>query len=84
MDMANFFGHYINDKKSGFEIFVWTVNPVKIYVGFWEKGKQNGVGIMLNDKLIENNFLVKGLKQITFLSIKEMKKYAQLHNLNYI
>ena len=38
-----YMGFYVNDKKEGFGIYYWeTMN--KIFVGFWEGGKQRGLG----------------------------------------
>ena len=39
-DGRKFFGLYENDIRNGFGIYFWK-DPLKIYVGFWENGKQN-------------------------------------------
>ena len=50
-DLKYYCGNYHNEVKEGFGIFVWNFTNLNAYVGFWENGKQNGIGIQLyNDK----------------------------------
>ena len=42
-DGRKYLGYYKEDKREGFGIFFWS-NPLKIYMGFWINGFQNGVG----------------------------------------
>ena len=42
-DGRKYLGYYKEDKREGFGIFFWS-NPLKIYMGFWNNGFQNGVG----------------------------------------
>ena len=42
-------GDYKNGIKNGFGIFVWNFNNNDAYIGFWDDGKSNGVGIKLDD-----------------------------------
>ena len=39
-DGRKFFGLFENDIRNGFGIY-FQKDPLKIYVGFWENGKQN-------------------------------------------
>jgi hypothetical protein len=43
-----YFGNYKNDKRNGFGIFIWVLNPLECYVGFFENGLFNGVGIKIS------------------------------------
>ena len=54
-----YFGYYKNDKRNGFGIFLWNIpfikkneefedlnkNKIKGYIGFWNEGNMNGVGL---------------------------------------
>ena len=42
-DGRKYIGMFNNDKRNGFGIYFWN-NPLKIYVGFWFNGVQNGLG----------------------------------------
>ena len=42
-DGRKYIGNFKNDKREGFGIFMWK-NPLKIYIGFWKEGTQNGYG----------------------------------------
>ena len=46
-DFKYYCGNYVNDIKDGFGIFVWNFNysNLNVYIGFWENGKQNSIGI---------------------------------------
>jgi len=38
-------GDFINDTKDGFGLYIWKNNGIsKLYLGFWKKGNQNGIG----------------------------------------
>ena len=42
-DGRKYIGLFNDDKREGFGIFFWS-RPLKIYLGFWVNGLQNGVG----------------------------------------
>ena len=42
-DGRKYIGLFSDDKREGFGIFFWS-RPLKIYLGFWVNGLQNGVG----------------------------------------
>ena len=42
-DGRKYLGYFKNDKREGFGLFMWK-NPLKIYIGFWKEGTQNGYG----------------------------------------
>ena len=46
-DGKKYAGYYIHDKKEGFGIYYWA-NPLRVYLGFWKNGKQDGVGKYFN------------------------------------
>jgi hypothetical protein len=82
-DGKKYFGFYQDDNKHGFGIFLWSSNPIKVYIGFWSKGKQSGLGIMVNGKSIKFGLWLDGKKEFFFQSAWEMKKYAKNENLPY-
>lgn len=49
MDKYNVKGYYVNDKKDGFGIYFW-VNPIRLYIGFWKDGYQEGIGKYITNK----------------------------------
>ena len=42
-----YFGNYKKNKKNGFGIFISSYDPMIALIGFWEKGKQNGLFVNL-------------------------------------
>jgi hypothetical protein len=49
-------GYYKNDKRNGFGIFLWKIpkevkdlENIKAYIGFWEDGHMNGLGLKIID-----------------------------------
>ena len=76
-DGRKYLGNFKNDKREGFGIFYWK-NQLKIYVGFWSDGKQNGYGKIFTT-IKEKNFLWNKGKQRKFyydsdIMIKEILK----------
>ena len=74
-----YIGNYIKDLKEGFGIFVWNEIPLKAYVGFWEKGKQNGLGVNINGNSYKYGIWKKGKKEIWLNNEKEIKKIIKLN-----
>jgi hypothetical protein len=44
-----YFGHYLNDLKDGFGIYIWNIKTFEVYIGFWYKGKMEGIGMTIKD-----------------------------------
>ena len=92
-DGRKYFGEFNNDKRNGFGIYFWN-NPLKIYLGFWINGLQNGIGKILTSfkekyYLWENGVKIKKFstkKNIESQIDKEerykMKKYQYFFRLN--
>ena len=69
-------GNYKFGIKSGFGIFVWNFNKNDAYIGFWDDGKSNGVGV----KLDENNSKLciwKEGRKINHIKIWELDDYLK-------
>ena len=48
-----YIGYYIQDVKNGFGIYIWDQNNFSCYIGFWEMGKQQGIGAKVNGNKIK-------------------------------
>jgi hypothetical protein len=70
-----YIGYYNKDLKEGFGAFIWSEIPLKAYIGFWEKGKQNGLGVNINDNIVKYGIWKKGKKEIWLNNEKDIKKY---------
>lgn len=63
--MVSFFidlGNFDKDVKEGFGVLSWKSNTsdFKIYLGFWSKGVQNGVGKFFSKKGPKYGYWVEG------------------------
>lgn len=72
-----YIGNYIEEKKDGFGIYYWF-NPLKVYVGMWENGKQQGLGKVMTEKY--SKFAMwSGGKKTEFIQNPE-KRLGELKN----
>lgn len=57
-------GNFEKDIKEGFGILLWRTSPnncdIKIYLGFWKKGLQNGIGKFYSNKGTRFGYWVEG------------------------
>ena len=72
--IRKYIGYYANDLKEGFGIYIWNIKTFQIYVGFWNKGKMEGIGMLLNGKNIYYGKWSKGVKIEQFKNKRELKK----------
>ena len=83
-DERIYVGNYKNDKKHGFGIFVWNFEPLNVFAGFWENGKQNGVGVKIDENKYEKFVLWKeGRKPIYLNGVSEIKEYLNNEQIKY-
>lgn len=83
-DGKKYFGYYVNDKKEGFGMFMWSDHPkLKAYIGFWKDGKQHGVGIMVSKNTIKYTLWKNGEKHMVFQGCWEMKRFIEKNDLPY-
>ena len=92
-DGRKYFGMFKDDKRHGFGIYFWN-NPLKIYMGFWINGLQNGIGKILtsfkekyylwNNGKIEKKFQKNNdiNMQIDKQERNTMKKYNRFFKMN--
>ena len=80
-----FFGNYKQDLKHGFGIFVWSFEPLNAYIGFWEKGKQIGIGnkIFINKekfvywKEAKKPLILNNVWEIKYYLTNQQEKYGK-------
>ena len=68
-------GFFKRDLKSGFGIYTWQMKPLNAFVGFWDKGKQNGVGAKVINGIFKYGFWNNGKKECWLKGDWEIKKY---------
>ena len=76
-DTEYYCGNYLNGIKHGFGIYIWSFDKLNCYVGFWENGKQNGVGIKIINYEIRYGFYKDGRKTGNFNGGWESKQYLK-------
>ena len=69
-------GNYKFGIKNGFGIFVWNFNKIDAYIGFWDDGKSNGVGVKLDENSSKLCFWKEGRK-ISHIKIWELDDYLK-------
>jgi len=68
-----YFGNYVNDLKDGFGIYVFDIKKFQIYIGFWHKGKMEGIGAMICGNKIYYGKWSKGVKIENYINGKDLK-----------
>ena len=77
--LRKYIGNYVNDLKDGFGIYIWNIKSFQIYVGFWHKGKMEGIGLMINGNKISYGKWYRGEKIKSYKNKKELKsKYKSI------
>ena len=70
-----YIGYYIQDIKNGFGIYIWDQKNFLCYIGFWEMGKQQGIGAKVNGNKIKYCIWNKGKISVTLKGLYEIDKY---------
>ena len=70
-----YIGNYIQDIKNGFGIYIWDQKNFLCYIGFWEMGKQQGIGAKVNGNKIKYCIWNKGKISATLKGLYEIDKY---------
>ena len=70
-----YIGYYSQDIKNGFGIYIWDEKNFVCYIGFWEMGKQQGIGAKVNGNKIKYSIWNKGKISVTLKGLYEIDKY---------
>ena len=70
-----YIGYYVQDIKNGFGIYIWDQKNFLCYIGFWEMGKQQGIGAKVNGNKIKYCIWNKGKISVTLKGLYEIDKY---------
>ena len=81
-DNKYYCGNYLNGVKNGFGIFVWNFKKLDSYIGFWENGKCNGVGIKIDDINCKIGIWKDG-RRINWIKILELDNYLKPFQIKY-
>ena len=88
-----YYGNYKNDKRNGFGIFIWVLNPLECYLGFFENGLFNGVGVKISGENVkygiwkrqEREKWVKGPWEFeNHIHKKENLKYMNIFQMKHV
>ena len=72
---ALYMGYYLQDIKNGFGIYIWDSKIFTCYIGFWEMGKQQGIGAKINGNKIKYCIWNKGRIATTLKGLYEIERY---------
>ena len=70
-----YMGFYSQDIKHGFGIYIWDSKMFICYIGFWEMGKQQGIGAKINGNKIKYCIWNKGKIATTLKGLYEIDRY---------
>ena len=70
-----YMGYYLQDIKHGFGVYVWDTKSFICYIGFWEMGKQQGIGAKVNGNKIKYCLWNKGKITSTLKGLYEIERY---------
>ena len=83
-------GNYKNDKRNGFGIYLWNIpqindgetlkdlNNIKGYIGFFNDGNMNGIGIKISGGKMKYGIWKNGVK-IEFIEDEEKEEHIKKH-----
>ena len=80
---ALYMGYYLQDIKHGFGIYIWDSKMFICYIGFWEMGKQQGIGAKINGNKIKYCIWNKGKIATTLKGLYEIDRYLTGYQKGY-
>ena len=72
-NVRKYIGNYENDLKEGFGIYIWNIKIFQVYIGFWHKGKMEGIGMVINDNKRHYGKWLEGKKIESYEDEKDFK-----------
>ena len=82
-DAEYYCGYYNKGIKEGFGIYVWNFDKLCCYVGFWENGRQNGVGIKIIEGVEKYGVFKDGRKTNSLNGSWEIEDYLRSEQVKY-
>ena len=82
-DAEYYCGYYSNGNKDGFGIYIWNFDKVSCHIGFWENGKQHGVGIKIVDNVMKVGLYKDGRKVNKLNGTWEFKDYLKPEQMKF-
>ena len=82
-DTEYYCGYYKEGNKNGFGIYVWDFEKLSCYIGFWENGRQHGVGMKIIDNEQKFGFYKDGRKNAHLNGAWEIKEYLKPEQVKY-
>ena len=82
--LKRYIGEYYRDKRHGFGIFIWGVNPIEAYIGFWNNGEMNGVGIKISNNKFKYGIWNQKTKEVWLNGPWEFSKHMKLEQIKYL
>ena len=82
-DTEYYCGYYKEGNKNGFGIYVWDFEKLSCYIGFWENGKQHGIGMKIIDNEQKFGFYKDGRKNAHLNGAWEIKEYLKPEQVKY-
>jgi hypothetical protein len=70
-----YMGYYLQDTKHGFGIYIWDSKTFICHIGFWEMGKQQGLGVKINGNKVRYALWNKGKVSTTLKGLYEIDRY---------
>ena len=77
-ERKKYVGYYENDTKQGFGIYIWNLSPLQLYMGFWERGKMHGAGLVIKGTTFKYGIWKKGKNEMWLQGPWEYRKYLNL------
>ena len=78
-----YFGNYKKNKKNGFGIFISSYEPLIALIGFWEKGKQNGLFVNLVNGYSKYYFYQNSKKYMEIEFLGDICRYLRDSQMKY-
>lgn len=82
--LKRYIGEYNRDRRHGFGIFIWGVNPIEAYIGFWNNGEMNGVGIKISNNKFKYGIWNQKNKEVWLNGPWEFSKHMKLEQMKYL
>ena len=77
-ERKKYVGYYENDTKQGFGVYIWNIAPLQLYMGFWDRGKMHGAGLVIKGTTFKYGIWKKGKNEMWLQGPWEYRKYLNV------